>query len=243
MTYYESRLQVDAEDLNELKLKLDVCKKLGINNIFLEPINIKQNRIDEWKKKVKNGKGINLFFRFNLKPISLKDYMNIIRYFHNFEDILSIETGNKEIQIRAARDSRVDIISFSEPNILKTLTPGIISLTKQNNSYIEFSLAPIMVKNRSVQSRNFRIIYRFIQLALKNNANYVINGNFNTIFDLRHPRALISVCNTLLGMSFIKARQGFSEYVELLLNRVQLRQDKKKIESGVRLLRKDSVND
>jgi len=143
---------------------------------------------------------------------------------------------DKNIQIQAAKDSRVDIISFSDQNVIKTISPGIISLTKQNRSFIEFSLAPVMAKNQAVQSRYLRILYRAVQLALQLKVNYIISGNFDDLFKLRHPRALISVCHTLLGIPLLSAKKAFSENVLTLINRVQGRQDKNIIESGVRLL-------
>jgi len=143
---------------------------------------------------------------------------------------------DKNIQIQAAKDSRVDIISFSDQNVIKTISPGIISLIKQNRSFIEFSLASIMTRNQAVQSRYLRSLYRAVQLAMQLKVNYIISGNFDDIFKLRHPRALISVCHTLLGIPLLSAKKAFSENVLTLINRVQARQDKNIIESGVKLL-------
>ena len=77
--------------------------------------------------------------------------------FNKSMDLLSVETFDKDTQIYAAKDSRVDILSFSEQKFLKTLSRGVISLVKQSGSFIEFSLAPIMITNKSIQSKNFRI--------------------------------------------------------------------------------------
>jgi RNase P/RNase MRP subunit p30 len=143
---------------------------------------------------------------------------------------------DKNIQIQAAKDSRVDIISFSDQNVIKTISPGIISLTKQNRSFIEFSLAPIMTRNQATQSKYLRSLYRAVQLAIQLKVNYIISGNFDDIFKIRHPRALISVCHTLLGIPLLSAKKAFSENVLTLLNRVHARQDKNIIESGVKLL-------
>ena len=110
-------------------------------------------------------------------------------------------------------------------------------MTKQNNSFIEFSLAPIMVNNKTIQSKNIRNLYRFTQLATKLNVNYIISGNFEDLFDFRHPRAMISVCQSLLGIPLPKAKAAFNDNVQLLLNRVQKRQNKDIIEDGVTLIR------
>jgi len=237
LKYFESRVKANFDDISEVKEKIEFCDLLGIKNIILEPIK-SLNRIPlNLKEELRKSTSINLFYRVNLRPNNLNAFKKKIKDYNKFSDILSVETSNKEIQIHAARDSRVDIISFSDHNILKTLTPGIISLTKQNNSFIEFSLAPIMVNNRSFQSKNLRNTYRFIQLANKLNVNYIVSGNFEDLYDFRHPRAMISICHSLLGMSLLKAKMVFNDNIQLLLSRISKRQDKTIIEDGVRLVR------
>ena len=236
MKYFESRLKANFDNIEDIKEKIEFCERLGIKNIILEPT-ISLNTIPlDIKENLKEVTNINLYYRINLKPNNLTTFKKKIKNYNRFSDILSVETSDKEIQIHAARDSRVDIISFSEHDILKTLTPGVISLIKQNSSFIEFSLAPIMENNKSFQSKNFRNSYRFLQLARRLNVNYIISGNFNEVFDFRNPRAMISICHSLLGIPLLEAKAAFSDNIQLLLNRVNQRQDKDLIEDGVRLI-------
>lgn len=236
MKYFESRLKANFDDVDNIKEKIEFCESIGIKNIILEPT-VSLNKIPlNIKEKLKDLTNINLYYRINLKPNNLNTFKKKIKNYNKFSDILSVETSDKEIQIHAARDSRVDIISFSEHDILKTLTPGVISLIKQNSSFIEFSLAPIMENNKSFQSKNFRNSYRFLQLARRLNVNYIISGNFNDVFDYRNPRAMISICHSLLGIPLLEAKAAFSDNIQLLLNRVNQRQDKDLIEDGVRLI-------
>jgi len=219
LSYFESRLPVDINNFTEILEKLEFCEKLGIKNIILEP-----KRNTKWiplevKNKIMSKTKLNLFFRINLRIENLEDFKKRIKSYNNFSHLLSIESFNKEVQLQAAKDSRVDIISFSDPQIIKTLTPGLISLTKQNKAFLEFSLASITISNKTLQSKNFRNLYRFIQLALKNKANCIISGNFDDLYDLRHPRALISICNSLLGIPLEKAKQIFKTNPILLLER------------------------
>lgn len=236
MSYFESRLKINLNDFAEIERKLKFCQELRITNLILEPKNDVVKLNSELKQRISKISTLNLYYRINLRPNSLNDLKKRIQTYNNFSDIISVESMDKNIQIQAAKDSRVDIISFSDQNVIKTISPGIISLTKQNRSFIEFSLAPVMAKNQAVQSRYLRILYRAVQLALQLKVNYIISGNFDDLFKLRHPRALISVCHTLLGIPLLSAKKAFSENVLTLINRVQGRQDKNVIESGVRLL-------
>ena len=237
MSYFESRLRVNFENPSEIKKKLDFCERLGIKNLILEPKNNIRKISLSLKKEIENLTKINIFYRITLKPSGLNDLKKIIKDYNNFSNILSVETPDKDAQLYAAKDSRVDLISFSAQTILKTLTPGVISLAKQNGSFIEFSLAPIMVSNKSIQSKNFRNLYRFIRLVRNLKANYIINGNFEELFDFRHPRALISICYSLLEIPLIDAKKAFKDNPRILLKKVQERQDSDLLDTGVKLIK------
>ncbi|MFX1276009.1 MAG: RNase P subunit p30 family protein [Promethearchaeota archaeon] len=221
MSYFESRLKVNFEDLDEIKEKIKWIESLGIRNLILEPNNEIQKIPLDLKDTIKKLSPINIYFRITIKEENLNNFKNKIKKYHNFEDILCVESINKDVQIHAARDSRVDLISFSEQNILKTLTIGVLSLVKQNNSFIEFSLAPIMKKNMQVQSKNFRSLYRYLHMTRKTNVKYIISGNFSELYDFRHPRGLISICHSLLELPIKESKQAFQGCPRALLERVK----------------------
>ncbi|MFX1280633.1 MAG: RNase P subunit p30 family protein [Promethearchaeota archaeon] len=226
MSYFESRLPVDFNNLEEIETKIKLCKDLGIKNVILEAVNNKNKIPLELRKKLQTRSDINIYFRTTLKPENLEEFKTNIRKFTNTRDILSIESMNKEVQLQSAKDSRVDLVSFSDPEILKMLTPGVISLTKQNESFIEFSLAPLMVSNNTIQSKNFRTLYKNIQIATSLKANYIISGNFTNIYNYRHPRALISICYSLLGIPINIAKNAYIKNPLILVEKSKTRYNK-----------------
>ena len=96
-----------------------------------------------------------------------------------------------------------------------------------------------MIKNRAMQSKNFRLLYRFIQLIIKLKPIYIISGNFDNVYDFRHPRNLISICHTLLGMPLEEAKNGFSKNIEILLNQIKTKNENQMVQEGVRLIKED----
>ena len=236
MSYFESRLRIKTNDFKEIEQKLRFCKLLGVQNVIVELENNREKMQPDLKRRIEEITNINVKYRTNINPKNLESLIKKLKGIGQSSNVIVVESADKKIQIQAAKDSRVDVISFSEQAVLKTIFPGVISLTKQNQSFIEFSLASIMIKNKSLQSKNLRNLYRGVQLANKLNANYIISGNFDDLYSIRHPRALISVCHTLLGISMMRAKNCFSKNVVSLLNRVQMRQDRNFIESGVKII-------
>jgi len=239
LSYFESRLSIKTEDLTKIKQQLEFCENLGIKNLILEPENKIKKVPADLKRKISNLTKIKLYYRITLNPSGVNELKQKLTNYNKFVDLLSVETIDKDTQIYAAKDSRVDILSFSDQNILKTLSRGIISLVKQNGSYIEFSLAPIMVVNKTVQSKNFRNLYRSINLVKNLKANYIISGNFENLYDFRHPRALISLCTSLLEIPLNEAKKVFKDNPLDLLKRAQRRLDRNILATGVRLINEE----
>ncbi len=241
MTYFESRIPVDINDFNEIEKRLKMCENLGIRNIILEPRNGIEIIPSDFRKRVQQESKINIYFRINLRLNKIEEFKAKIKKYTKFTDILSIESLNRDVQLQSAKDSRVDIVSFSDKEIIKSISPGVISLTKQNNSFIEFSLAPIMESNKVSQSKNFRNLYRFINLARKLKANYIISGNFVNLFDLRHPRALISVCHTLLGIPLDSLKKAFITNPKIMVRKARERKFEE-VETGVKIIKEGVAN-
>lgn len=237
MPYFESRLRLNLENFEEIENKFAICEKLGIKNVIVEPVGNLKNLGVELREKIESLTKMHLYYRMSLRPRNVDDLKSKLNLNNELPTILSIETPIKEIQIQAAKDSRVDVISFTDPKTMKTLTNGVISLSKQNNSYIEISLASMMVVNKVQQSKNFRELYRIIHLVKNLKGNLLICGNFEDSYHLRHPRTLISICHTLLGLSIIEAKQSFNENVKKLIERTLDRYDRNFIEYGIKFIK------
>ena len=74
-------------------------------------------------------------------------------------------------------------------------------------------------------------------MALKLKVNFIISGNFDNLFDFRHPRALISVCHTLLEIPLAAAKNSFSINPKQLVERALSRNNRNHVEEGVKLIR------
>ena len=237
MSYFESRLRLNIENFEEIKNKFSICEKLGIRNVIVELEGNFRNLGIDLREKIESLTKMQIYYRISLQPKNVNDLKIKLSTHNILPTIISIETSIKEVQIQAAKDSRVDVISFTNPQTMKTLTPGVISLSKQNRSFIEISLSSMMVVNKAQQSKNFRELYRIIHLVKSLRGTLLINGNFEERYHLRHPRSLISICHTLLGLSMIDAKKAFNENVKILIERVYDRYDKNFIEHGIKFIK------
>lgn len=238
MSYYESRIPFNLNNASEMKKLLNWCKRLRIYRIILDIPNHFKKIPSEISELIMETPKVKIFYRTTLHIKDMRDFNKKITKYSDYPYIMSIEATDKEIQLKAAKDSRIDLISYSNQSILKTLTPGLISLVKQNESFLEFSLASLFISERKTdQSKNFRNLYRNLNLARKSNVNFIISGYPQNVYMLRHPRNLISLCHTLLDLPLSKAKEAFSKSPEMLIRRVENRSNQKIIENGVRIVK------
>ena len=87
-----------------------------------------------------------------------------------------------------------------------------------------------------MQSKNFRNLYRIIHKVRKLKGSYILSGDFNELYDIRHPRALISICYTLLDIPLAELKRAFKENPLKLLKKIEKRQDSAILENGVKLI-------
>ncbi len=237
MGFFESRVPVDIEKYDDIINRLKFLGELDFKNVIIEPVNNIEKLPKKLLEKIRKAIDLNVYFRINLKPKNITELKKLIKKYNNFSHILSVESENKEIQIFCARDTRIDVVSFSNPIIAKTLTPGVLSLSKQYNSFIEFSFAPIFNENKYTQSKNIRIIFSALRMTLVKKVNYFISGNFLSFLDYKSPRVLISICQTLLDMSFTNAKLALKDNPSKLIQKLNKKIDPNIVENGVKIIK------
>ncbi|MFO8019297.1 MAG: RNase P subunit p30 family protein [Promethearchaeia archaeon] len=236
MAYYETRLRVDLQNSEEVAEYLNTCEQVGITNLIIEPLTSEFMITDAIKNQIQSLTNIKIYFRITMNPRNLKEFNRKIQKFNNFKYLLAVESSNKRIQLKASKDSRVDILTFSNIRKIKSISKGVLSLLSQNNTYLELSLSPLLINNKSEQSRNFRITYRFMERVLNSRVKYLLCGDAPSRFCLRNPRALISICVSLLDIPIQKAKMGFEKYPQTLVKDKFIKNDTQKFGNGFKLI-------
>jgi len=236
LPYFEAKLRVDLNNFADIKEKLDFCNELAINHIIIEPIDyFKEINIDI-KERIEKLSNSNIYYRINLETQNIKEFKKKIKNVNTVSDIISIETLNPKLQLIAARDSRVDLLSYTNIKLLSTLSKGVLSLANQHKKYLEFGIKSIMSENKHFQSKMFRILYKSIKMAIDTRIKFIISGGFKNKYDFRNPRALISIVNTLIDIPMPEVKRAFNINVLSLINKAKNRVNPNIIEEGVELI-------
>ncbi|GAG80044.1 unnamed protein product, partial [marine sediment metagenome] len=63
------------------------------------------------KRKIEEINNVNINYRTTINPKNLESLINNLKGIGHSSDIIVVESSDKKIQIQAAKDSRVDVIS------------------------------------------------------------------------------------------------------------------------------------
>lgn len=223
---------------------IEVYKWVGYQNLFFEvnfPLEFDLSRfINEINMKYK----INLFPKTIIRPHSLNHLRDLLSKISQFKNILvAIESTDKDILSFSAHDSRIDIISVTSTDLIKELTPGIISLLKQNSGkkFIEVSLIDAFSSKNYQRSKIFREIYKIISLVVKSQDLIIYGGQELKINHIRGPIEITNIFNTIFEIPLNISKRFVRENPQILINKLIQRTDKNYIENGIRIIESKDI--
>ena len=157
--------------------------------------------------------------------------------------LLAVETDNETILNTAARDGRVDIISFPTAQHLKALSKGNLSLAKQNNCTIDLSLKSLIFRWNTQKTRNLRMFYRLFKKGKVVTNTYTLGTNSTDPYKIRGPTESIAILQSYFKIPHMHAKKFVQINCEKLVLRYIKRDQELFISSGVEIVDRKSKED
>ena len=172
--------------------------------------------------------GIDLASRIDLRPRNTHELSNTLRRVRRKFEIVAVHCENKSVSRQAAKDHRVDILTFHP---LKTgrrrvgLDRQGASLASKSNCAYEVSLSDLLGSSAE-RARVLVNLKRDIWNATHEGVPVVVTSGAGTPLRMREPRAIASI-TSLLGISEEKGLDAVSETPRRILER-----NREKLEPG-----------
>ena len=235
--FSNTRVLLNALSDEEIINKLNLYKFVGFHIIFVE-YNFDFNfDYRDHLNKIQKLTTLKLIGKISFQPASVNDLKDKLQKAQKYKDfVISIISNNKDILTFAAKDSRVDIISFTRIENIKKLTPGIISLLKQFNKFFEISIIDVLNTNKNNRSRVFREIYKILNLVHNNMEILLFGGSESENFHIRGPREIISIFHSIFNLNIAKSKRIVRENPSQLIKRLISRNNPNNLQSGVKVV-------
>lgn len=235
--FSNTRVLLNAQSEEEIIKKLNIYKFVGFHVIFVE-YNFDFNfEYRAHLNKLQELTTLKLIGKIVFHPVSVKDLKKKLQKVQNYKDFaISIVSKNKDVLTFAANDSRVDIISFTNIENIRNLTPGLISLLKQFNKFFEISIIDVLITNNSNRSRVFREIYKILKLVNKNPEILLFGGSERENFYIRGPREIISIFHSIFNLNLAGSKRIVRENPSELIKRLIARNNPNNLQKGVEII-------
>lgn len=185
-----------------------------------------------------NTFGVDLVTRANLMPRNpaglLKNLSNLRRKF----EVIAVVCSSKAVARQAAKDRRVDILSFPSTDTRKRFFDSAeAELASRGTASVEIDMAPLLCLQGSQRIRLLSCLRKETRVASKYDVPIILSSGADNANLLRTPEEY-AYLSYLFGLDFPDAMRGFSENPQSIVNRNRKRLNSSYIAPGVYLVRR-----
>jgi len=237
MKFSDLHLCVPLRDLEQTKKMIAESSELGYSQIGVPfPINTKQDVID-LLRQVCGEFGLDLVTRLDLAPKSLGELLSSLRQFRRRFEVVSVLCSSKPLARQAAKDRRVDLLSFRSLEPRKRLFDWAeAELASKSSAALEVDMAEVLSLEGFSRVSLFSCLRRELNTAKKFGVPVVISSGATDALLLRKPQDYASL-TLLFEMDASHALEALSKNPVGVVERNRMKQSPGYVAPGIRILR------
>ena len=199
------------EDLEAARRLIKESAKLGYRLVGVTlPKDVKTEEVESLKDYCKS-EGVDLASRVDLSPKTSRELLEELRRVRRRFEIVAVECNTKEVARQAAKDRRVDLLSFTSPEPGgRFFDAAEAELVSGALSALEVDMAPLLVLSGASRVRLLSSLRREIFIAEKFGVPIVLSSGASERLLLRKPREYMALAG-LFDMNLEAARLALSE--------------------------------
>ncbi len=193
-TFADLHLRINPKDLQTAQRLITKAARFGYSYISI-PFNSspQQAEVDALKAMCTNA-GLDFVLRADFKPQSQEDLMRFLRKFRRQFEIICIACDSKEIARQAAKDRRVDLLSFPSLDYRKRFFDRAeAELASCSLAALEVDIKSLLVMEGPARVRLLSSLRREVAVALEFHVPVVVSSGVGEESLLRMPRDLASL--------------------------------------------------
>lgn len=231
------------ENLNQAQRMISRSSELGYSLIGIPfPKRVTADSIHQLQIICKDAK-IDFVKRIDLTPRTSHELLRDLRRFRRRFEVISVVCASKAIARQAAKDRRVDILSFSARNLrTRYFDHAEAELASGALSCLEIDIMPLLALTGFQRVRLISHLRREVSIAKKFNVPIIVSSGATNEYFLRKPHdyaALVTLFDLAAPLSLNALSKNPLEMVER--NRGKLSQDY--IAPGLRIVKRKRLND
>lgn len=236
--FYDLHLPVPLGNLESAEKMVRRAKAFGYAGLGIPfSFSVSSETVFKLRQLCKDT-GIDFVARVDLAPESANELLLQLRRYRRKFEIISVACWHKPVARQAAKDRRVDLISFPSLDFKRRFFDSAeAELAANALAALEVDLSPLLSATSYKRIRLLSYLRREITIAKKFSVPVIISSSATNEFSMRRPRDFAALA-CLFDMPIEAALKALSENPLTIVtrNRIKLRSDY--VAPGLRVVRR-----
>ncbi len=235
--FVDLHLQPSVKNLDEVKRMVDRSSELGYRLVGIPlPPNIAQDRVRQLKE-ICSDVGIDLVTRVDLTSKTPRQLLGELRHLRRRFEVVSVVCTSKAVARQAARDRRVDLLSFPATSFRRRFFDRAeAELASQALSSLEVDVAQLLSSRGFSRIRLLSSLRKEVAIAKKFGVPVAISSGATDVHLMRGPYDCAALAS-LFDMAVPLALRALSEIPLMIVERNREKLSPSFVAPGIRSVR------
>ncbi len=239
--FVDLHLRVNPHDQHATQQLINRAARFGYKQISIPFTSaMRQDELDKLKI-MSEGVGIDFVSRADFHPRTENDLTHFLRKFRRQFEVICISCDNKEVARQAAKDRRVDLLSFPSLDYHKRFFDRAeAELASGCLAALEVDVKPLLVLEGPSRVRTLMSLRREVAIAREFNVPLVVSSGVAEERFMRFPRDMASLAY-LVGLDEASALDAISTIPEAIVNRNREKLGKRFVAPGIKIIKEGTA--
>jgi len=236
--FIDLHLCPNLKDHDKTQLMIEKSAELGYKAVGVAlPQKFFRNEAKKIKKLCSEA-GLDFISRIDLEPANTTELLRSLRVLRRDVEVISVRCVSKSVARQAAKDHRVDILSFSPLNVRKRFFDSAeAELASKALASLEFDLAPLLYLHGHRRIRLLSKLREEASIAKKYGVPIVLSSGANDARLLRKPEDYAAL-SYLFDFNLNEAKKSLSDNPQKIIERNRRKLSPDFVAPGVYVIRR-----
>ena len=234
--YADLHLCPNLKNLEQVSRMVNKALTLGYGLIAIATPLSHAGEIERLKDLFKEAK-IDLALRLDLKPRTPSELIRSLRIFRRKFEIIAVTCDSKNISRQAAKDRRVDLLSFPSPDFRRRFfDKAEAELASNALASLEIDMKPLLTLEGPAKIKFLSNLRREVVIAQDFHVPIVISSGLSDEMLMRKPRELAALA-CLFDLDKVSAMEALSKNGVAIVKRNREKLSSRFVAPGIRVIR------
>ena len=234
--YADLHLRLNAEEPDKASRMIEKASKLGYSLVATPTEPDSEMQLARLRKLCKE-KSIDSVSRIDLSPRSPDDLLHALRKFRRSFELIGVMCDSKPVARQAAKDRRVDLLSFISHDYGGGFDLADAELAKSGLASLEVDVCGLLLLEGPARSRLLSGLQREVRIARAFEVPVVLSSGASEEWMMRKPREMAAL-SSLFDVSTEEALKAVSNCPIEMVERNRRKLDSRFVAPGIRVVRR-----